>query len=82
MVKRRTAGTFVSNAGSPLARSERMRILTDRVDALLVESAQMDVSMKTLLDLLAKRATAMSRAKLAAPKQQTTDFNKKEENST
>src|SRR5688500_4841617 len=35
VVKRRTAGTYVSDAASPLARRERMRILTGRVDALL-----------------------------------------------
>src|SRR5436853_5312433 len=33
--KRRTAGTYVSDQGSPLARRERIRILTERVDALL-----------------------------------------------
>src|SRR5215218_572419 len=33
--KRSTSGTFVSDAGSPLARRERLRILTERIDALL-----------------------------------------------
>src|ERR1043166_657242 len=33
VVKRGTTGTFVSDAGSPLARRERQRILTQRVDA-------------------------------------------------
>src|SRR3982751_5751109 len=36
--KRRTAGTYVSDQGSPLARRERIRILTERVDALLAEA--------------------------------------------
>src|SRR6476646_449074 len=31
--KRRTAGTYVSAVGSPLARRERLKILTERVDA-------------------------------------------------
>ena len=39
VVKRRTAGTFVSDAGSPLARRERLKILTERIDALLAESS-------------------------------------------
>src|SRR5271156_5823395 len=43
VVKRRTAGTFVSDAGSPLARRERVRILTERIDALLAEARQMNV---------------------------------------
>jgi len=43
--KRRTAGTYVSDQKSPLARGrERLRILTERVDALLAEARQMDVS--------------------------------------
>src|SRR6186713_2819855 len=35
--KRRTAGTYVSDQGSPLARRERLKILTERIDALLAE---------------------------------------------
>ena len=42
--KRRTAGTYVSDQGSPLARRERMKILTERIDALLAEARQMDVA--------------------------------------
>src|ERR1041384_6210457 len=34
VVKRRTAGTYVSDAASPLARRERLKIITERVDAL------------------------------------------------
>src|ERR1044071_6530692 len=33
--KRHGSGTYVSDSGSPLARRERMRILTERTDALL-----------------------------------------------
>src|SRR5437588_7669412 len=45
VTKRRTAGTYVSDAGSPLARRERVKILTERVDALLAEAGQMDIGM-------------------------------------
>ena len=38
VTKRRTAGTYVSERGSPLDRRERLRILTGRVDALLAEA--------------------------------------------
>src|SRR5262245_4520771 len=41
--KRRTAGTFVSDAGSPLARRERLKILTERIDALLAEARQLGI---------------------------------------
>src|SRR6478609_1766397 len=34
VMKRRTSGTYVSTAGSPLARRERLKILAERIDAL------------------------------------------------
>src|SRR5436853_1835255 len=40
---RRTAGTYVADGASPLARRERIRILTERIDALLAEARQLDV---------------------------------------
>jgi GntR family transcriptional regulator len=57
--KRRTAGTYVSAAGSRLARRERMRVLSDRIDALLAEARQMDVDTDALVDLLRQRERAM-----------------------
>ena len=60
--KRRTAGTYVSEQGSPLARKERMKILTERVDALLAEARQMDVSYEELVKLLDKRNASMTPA--------------------
>ncbi len=57
--KRRTAGTFVSEAGSPLARRERLRILTERVDALLAEARQMGIGVSELSELIARRDEAM-----------------------
>jgi GntR family transcriptional regulator len=59
VVKRRTAGTYVSDAGSPLARRERLKILTERADALLAEARQMNVSLKELVELLEQREQAM-----------------------
>ena len=58
--KRRTAGTYVSEQGSPLARKERLKILTERVDALLAESRQMDVPYDELVKLLDKRNQTMN----------------------
>ena len=58
--KRRTAGTYVSDQGSPLARRERLRILTDRIDALLVEARQMDIPFDDVLKLVERRNTAIS----------------------
>jgi GntR family transcriptional regulator len=56
---RRTAGTYVSDAGSPLARRERLKILSERIDALLAEARQLDVSLDDVIALLRQRDQAM-----------------------
>ena len=61
VVKRRTAGTYVSQNGSPLDRRERLRILTERVDALLAEARQMDVPIDQVRELIRRRDQAMQR---------------------
>ena len=53
--KRRTTGTYVSDAASPLARRERLRIINERIDALLAEARQMDVNTETLIELIQQR---------------------------
>ena len=55
VVKRGTTGTFVSAAGSPLARRERVRILTERIDALLAEARQLGFDADALFDLIRQR---------------------------
>ncbi len=57
--KRGTAGTYVSAAGSPLARGERLKILAGRIDALLAESRQMGVPLDELLELVRRRDQAL-----------------------
>src|SRR5829696_8005737 len=58
--KRRTAGTYVSGGASPLSRRERVKILGRRVDALLAEARQMDVSLDDVIDLVRQRDRAMA----------------------
>jgi GntR family transcriptional regulator len=55
VTKRRTAGTYVSDAGSPLARRERLKILTERIDALLAEARQLGIRTDDVIDLLRRR---------------------------
>src|SRR6476660_6579094 len=57
--KRRTAGTYISDQGSPLARRERLKILTERIDALLAEARQMDISFEELMKLAERRHSTM-----------------------
>lgn len=53
--KRRTAGTYVSDQGSPLARRERMKILAERIDALLAEARQMNITLEDVIKLIEQR---------------------------
>ena len=57
--KRRTAGTYVSDQGSPLARRERVKILTARIDALLAEARHMDVSIEDVFKFIQQRHAVM-----------------------
>ena len=57
--KRRTAGTYVSEQGSPLARRERLKILTDRIDLLLAEATHLGVTLEDVNKLVQQRHAAM-----------------------
>ena len=63
VVKRRTAGTYVSDAASPLARRERVRILAERVDALLAEAALLEIGPDEVLDLVRRRQKLLDAAR-------------------
>ena len=65
--KRRTAGTYVSDQGSPLARRERMKILTDRIDTLLAEASQMNVGLDDVVKLLNQRNAVLSASRAKEP---------------
>ena len=53
--KHATAGTYVSDQGSPLARNERLKLLTVRMDGLLAEARQMGISFDDVLKLAQQR---------------------------
>lgn len=55
LASRRGSGTYVSDQGSPLARKERIRIVCDRIDALLAEAAQLAVGFEEVIELMHKR---------------------------
>ncbi len=55
VTKRRTAGTYVSDTTSPLARRERLKIVTERIDALLAEARQMNIDTEELIELIQER---------------------------
>jgi GntR family transcriptional regulator len=65
--KRRTAGTYVCESGSPLARRERLKIITERVDTLLAEARQLGIGLTELVELIGKRDEAMQPGGAAKP---------------
>jgi GntR family transcriptional regulator len=59
--KRHGSGTYISDAGSPLARKERMKILSERADALLAEAHHLNVDLDSVIDLLKQRRKLLNR---------------------
>lgn len=55
----RGLGTYVAAGDATLAEAEKRAVLSERVDALVLESAQMGISLSDLLDLVKQRAAAM-----------------------
>jgi GntR family transcriptional regulator len=61
--KRRTAGTYVAETGSPLARKEGLKLLKERVDQLLVEAFQMGFELDEVLKLVQQSELAVRNPK-------------------
>jgi GntR family transcriptional regulator len=59
VTKRHGSGTYVSEEGSPLARREKLKILTQRTDAILAEAKQMGIGLEEMLKLLRQRHETM-----------------------
>jgi GntR family transcriptional regulator len=55
LVSRRGSGTHVAEKGSPLGYAERLRVLTERVEGLLVEVDQLDFDTEDVIELIRKR---------------------------
>ena len=59
--KRRGAGTYIAENGSPLKAAEQRRILSGRADALLSDARQMGYSLDEVLKLVGERAAALEK---------------------
>ena len=57
--KRHGSGTYISDAGSPLARKERLKILSERIDALLAEARNLRIESPELLRLVKERSESL-----------------------
>ncbi len=56
VTKRHGSGTYILDASSPLSRREKLKALTQRADALLVEARQLDIAFDDVIALLDERA--------------------------
>lgn len=55
IVSRRGSGVFVDGSESPLAKREKTKVLTERIDALLAEAEMLQVDFATLDQLIERR---------------------------
>jgi len=54
--KRHGSGTYISDAGSPLGRKERLKILSGRIDALLAEASNLRIEPAELMREISDRS--------------------------
>ncbi len=66
VTKKRTTGTYVSDGATRISREECLRILAERVDALLAEAKQMDIQTEDILDLIRTRERLMTGSEVTA----------------
>ena len=57
--KRHGSGTYISDAGSPLARKEHLKLISERIDALLAEASHLEVDPQELLRLIKERSQSI-----------------------
>src|SRR3954470_9647509 len=55
VTKRQGAGTYISDAPSPLSRREKIKLLIQRIDSLLVEADHLDIDFQEVEALLRDR---------------------------
>jgi GntR family transcriptional regulator len=61
VVKRHGSGTYISESGSPLARKVRLKVLAERIDALLAEAKHLQVGTDELVRLMKEREDGLNR---------------------
>ncbi|HEO72705.1 MAG TPA: GntR family transcriptional regulator [Candidatus Hydrogenedentes bacterium] len=57
---RRGAGTYIAEGAVPYSDAERERLLTQHIDALIVEARNLDYPFKRLIELLRERDRALN----------------------
>lgn len=59
VTKRHGSGTYVSASVSPLPQREKLKVLRERVDALLVEAGHLGVDVDSVVELLRERQSTV-----------------------
>src|SRR6478609_9191979 len=52
VTKRHGTGTYVSESAAPISHREKVKVLTQRIDSLLMEARHLDVDLDEVIDLL------------------------------
>src|SRR3954462_7726949 len=55
VTKRHGSGTYVSEAPSPLSRREKLKVLSQRVDSMLVEAGHLAIELDEVIELVRER---------------------------
>lgn len=55
VTKRHGSGTYILDASSPLSRREKLKLLKQRVDALVVEASHLEIPLEEVVELLHER---------------------------
>lgn len=55
VTKRHGAGTYVADGHPTFSRREKLKLLSKRLDALLVEAGHLDIGLEEVVDLLRER---------------------------
>ena len=55
LISRRGSGTRVAEMGSPLGYTERLRLLNERIEGLLVEANQLDFTLEDIIELIREK---------------------------
>jgi GntR family transcriptional regulator len=59
ITKRHGSGTYISESSSPLSRREKLKVLTQRVDSLVVEAGHLDIGLDEVVELVRERHEKM-----------------------
>lgn len=58
VTKRRTTGSYISQAAAPMGKEDRLELLTEKVDSLLDEAAQLDLTAGDVAEHVKERGSS------------------------